>query len=73
MRGSGARARHLAQEVRRQAEREAQLLRDEWSIVIAAIAVAAGVRADIWMIAVPSFTFSVAAPHHASGVSASDP
>jgi hypothetical protein len=41
--------------------------------VIAAIAVAAGVRADIWMIPVPSFTRSVCAPHHASGVSASEP
>ncbi len=46
---------------------------DRWSIVIAAIAVAAGVRADICMIAVPSCSVSVAAPHHASGVRASDP
>ena len=40
---------------------------------MAAIAAAAGVRADICMIAVPSFTRSVRAPHHASGVSTSDP
>ena len=46
---------------------------ERWSIVIAAIAVAAGVRADICMIAVPSLTVSVAAPHQASGVSASEP
>ena len=44
-----------------------------WSIDIAAIAVAAGARAEICMIEVPSLTRSVAAPHHASGVSASDP
>ena len=42
-------------------------------MVIAAIAAAAGVRADICMIAVPSRTFCVAAPHHASGVSTSEP
>ncbi len=41
--------------------------------MIAAIAVAAGVRADICMIAVPSLTRSVAAPHQASGVRASEP
>ena len=44
-----------------------------WSIVIAAIAAAAGRRALICMIAVPSLTRSVWAPHHASGVSASEP
>jgi hypothetical protein len=44
-----------------------------WSIVIAAIAVAVGVRADIWMIEVPSWMRVVCAPHHASGVSASLP
>ena len=44
-----------------------------WSIVIAAIAVAVGVRADIWMIDVPSWMRVVAAPHQASGVSASQP
>ena len=44
-----------------------------WSIVSAAIAVAVGRRALICMIAVPSFTFCVAEPHQASGVSASDP
>ncbi len=42
-------------------------------MVIAAIAVAAGVRADIWVIAVPSLTLEVAEPHQASGVSTSDP
>ena len=46
---------------------------ERWSIVIAAIAAAAGWRADICMIAVPSRTFLVCDPHHASGVSASDP
>ncbi len=46
---------------------------ERWSIVIAAIAMAAGVRADIWAIAVPSFSVCVEAPHHASGVSASEP
>ena len=44
-----------------------------WSSVIAAIAVAAGVRAEICTIAVPSLICSVAAPHQASGISASDP
>ena len=44
-----------------------------WSIVIAAIAVAVGRRALICMIVVPSLTFSVCEPHHASGVSASLP
>ena len=44
-----------------------------WSIVSAAIAVAVGRRALICMIAVPSFTFCVAEPHQASGVSASEP
>ena len=44
-----------------------------WSMVIAAIAVAVGVRADIWMIDVPSWMRVVAAPHHASGVTASLP
>jgi hypothetical protein len=46
---------------------------ERWSIVIAAIAVAAGARAEIWAIAVPSPIVCVAAPHHASGVSTSDP
>ena len=46
---------------------------DRWSSVIAAIAVAAGVRALIWMMPVPSCTDDVCAPHHASGVSASLP
>jgi hypothetical protein len=46
---------------------------ERWSIVIAAIAAAAGWRADICMIAVPSLTLVVFAPHHASGVSTSDP
>ncbi len=40
---------------------------------MAAMAVAAGVRADIWVMDVPSFTRSVAAPHHASGVKQSEP
>ena len=39
----------------------------------AAIAIAVGVRAEIWQIDVPSLMRSVAAPHHASGVSASEP
>ena len=42
-------------------------------MVIAAIAVAAGVRADICVMAVPSRTFSVDDPYQASGVSTSDP
>ena len=46
---------------------------ERWSIVIAAIAVAAGWRADICTIAVPSFRRSVEAPHHASGVRQSEP
>ncbi len=46
---------------------------DRWSIVIAAIAVAAGVRADICTIAVPSLSVSVGAPHQASGVRQSEP
>ncbi len=39
----------------------------------AAIAIAVGVRADSWQIAVPSLMRDVDAPHHASGVSASEP
>ena len=46
---------------------------DRWSIVIAAMAMAAGVRAESWQIEVPRPMRSVAAPHQASGVSASDP
>jgi hypothetical protein len=46
---------------------------DRWSSVIAAIAAAAGWRADICMIAVPSLIRSLAAPHQASGVSPSEP
>ncbi len=46
---------------------------ERWSMVIAAIAAAAGVRADICMIAVPSCTLWVEAPHHASGLRASEP
>ena len=42
-------------------------------MVIAAIAVAAGVRALIWTMEVPSLMFSVCEPHHASGVNASLP
>ena len=41
---------------------------ERWSSVIAAIAVAAGWRADICMIPVPSLTFLVCEPHQASGV-----
>jgi hypothetical protein len=44
-----------------------------WSIVMAAIAIAVGVRADIWKIDVPSCMRVVCDPHHASGDSASDP
>ena len=46
---------------------------ERWSIVIAAIAVAAGVRADSCTIAVPRRRRSVRAPHQASGVSTSEP
>ena len=46
---------------------------ERWSSVMAAIAVAAGWRADICTIAVPSFMRSVAAPHQASGVRQSEP
>ena len=46
---------------------------ERWSSVIAAIAVAAGWRALICTIAVPSRTRSVRLPHQASGVSASEP
>ena len=46
---------------------------DRWSRLSAAIAVAAGARAESCMIAVPSLIRSVCAPHQASGVSASDP
>ena len=46
---------------------------ERWSIVIAAIAAAAGWRADICMIAVPRRTFLVCAPHQASGVRTSEP
>jgi hypothetical protein len=40
---------------------------------MAVIAVDAGVRADIWVMAVPSLTLWVALPHQASGVKQSDP
>ena len=46
---------------------------DRWSSVIAAMAVAAGVRALIWMMPVPNCTFVVCAPHQARGVMASLP
>ncbi len=46
---------------------------ERWSMVIAAIAAAAGWRADICMIAVPSRTFCVLEPHQASGVRTSEP
>jgi hypothetical protein len=42
-------------------------------MVIADIAVIAGWRADICVIAVPSFNVEVCEPHHASGVSPSEP
>ncbi len=42
-------------------------------MVIAVIAVAAGVRAAIWVMAVPSLTVEVEAPHQASGVKQSEP
>jgi hypothetical protein len=41
--------------------------------VIAVIAVDAGVRAEIWVIAVPSLMVLVRDPHQASGVKQSDP
>jgi hypothetical protein len=40
---------------------------------MAVMAVDAGVRAEIWVIAVPSLTRSVWDPHQASGVKQSDP
>ena len=43
------------------------------ALLMSAVAVAAGVRALIWMMPVPSCTFEVWAPHHASGVIASLP
>ena len=46
---------------------------DRWSRVIALIAVDAGVRAEICTTDVPSLMRDVAAPHHASGVNASEP
>ena len=46
---------------------------ERWSSVIAAIAVAAGVRAEIWTMPVPSLIRSVDAPHQARGMSASEP
>jgi hypothetical protein len=46
---------------------------DRWSSVIAAIAIAAGVRAESCAIDVPSLMRYVRAPHQASGDSASDP
>jgi hypothetical protein len=46
---------------------------ERWSIVIAAIAAAAGWRADICMIAVPSRSVSVCDPHQASGEMQSEP
>jgi hypothetical protein len=46
---------------------------ERWSSVIAVIAVDAGVRAEICVMAVPSFTWVVWLPHHANGVKQSDP
>jgi hypothetical protein len=42
-------------------------------MVIALIAVDAGVRAEIWVMAVPSFTRDVSLPHHARGEKQSEP
>ena len=44
-----------------------------WSIVIAAIAIAVGVRAASCAIDVPRWILDVCEPHQASGVSASEP
>src|SRR6266536_2515898 len=46
---------------------------ERWSRVTAAMAVAAGVRALIWITDVPSLIRLVRAPYHANGVSASEP
>ena len=46
---------------------------ERWSSVSAAIAIAVGVRAESWQIDVPSLMREVCAPHHASGVNASEP
>jgi hypothetical protein len=46
---------------------------ERWSIVIAAMAAAAGVRAEICMMLVPSRMLLVPAPHQASGVRQSEP
>ena len=42
-------------------------------MVMAAIAVAAGVRAESWAMAVPSLMREVFAPHQARGVRQSEP
>ena len=44
-----------------------------WSSVAAVIATAAGVRAEICTMPVPSLIRDVRAPTHASGVNASEP
>ena len=46
---------------------------ERWSMVSAAIAAAVGCRALICMIDVPSRIVSVCEPHHARGVSTSEP
>ena len=46
---------------------------ERWSSVMAVIAVEAGVRAEIWVMAVPSCIRVVALPHQASGVKQSEP
>jgi hypothetical protein len=46
---------------------------ERWSIVIAAMAAAAGVRAEICMMLVPSLMVLVLEPHQASGVRQSEP
>ena len=46
---------------------------ERWSRVSAVMAVATGVRADIWQTAVPSRAMVVCAPYHDSGVKQSEP
>ena len=46
---------------------------DRWSMVMAAMAVAAGVRAAICTMPVPSRSVVVCDPHHANGVRQSEP
>jgi hypothetical protein len=46
---------------------------ERWSSVIACIAIAAGVRADMCATPVASLIVDVCAPIHANGVNASEP